>query len=87
MSINFKKLWHMLIELDMNKKDLIDRTGLSWKVLAKMKKGETVTTETIMRICDALDCQPGDIMEFTRNEGSKNKAASEKKSENSRSLI
>jgi DNA-binding Xre family transcriptional regulator len=64
MSITFKKLWHLLIELDMNKKELVEKTGLSWSVLAKMKKGETVTTETIMRICKALDCQPGDIMEF-----------------------
>ncbi|PCJ17847.1 MAG: XRE family transcriptional regulator [Candidatus Cloacimonadota bacterium] len=63
MSISYKKLWIMLIELDLQKKYLVDR-GLGWRVLSKMRNGEKVRTDTIEKICKALNCQPGDIMEY-----------------------
>jgi DNA-binding Xre family transcriptional regulator len=64
MSISYKKLWKLLIDLDLRQKDLIESAGLSRTVLAKMKNGENVRTDTIERICKALNCQPGDIMEY-----------------------
>ena len=47
----------------MKKTDLLTLAGISSPTLAKLSKGETVTTEIIEKICNALDCQPGDIME------------------------
>ena len=63
MYIDYSKLWKLLIDKNMSKTDLLQLTGISSRVLAKLSKNETVTTDTIARICTALDCDVSDIME------------------------
>ena len=63
MYIDYSNLWKLLIDKGMTKSDLIELTGISSRVLAKLSKNEIVTTDTIARICTALNCNVGDIME------------------------
>lgn len=63
MYIDYSKLWKLLIDKGMTKSDLIELTGISSRVLAKLAKNEIVTTDTIARICTALNCNVDDIME------------------------
>jgi DNA-binding Xre family transcriptional regulator len=60
--ISYKKLWHLLIEKDMKKKDLQNLSGLAPASIAKLSKSETVTTETLEKICRALNCDVSDII-------------------------
>ena len=64
MKVSYKKLWKLLIDKDMMKKDLQKEAGISWATLTKMSKSETVSTEVLMKICRVLHCDVGDIMEF-----------------------
>ena len=64
MYMDYSKLWKLLIDKRMNKTDLMMLTGISSRVLAKLSKNETVTTDTLARICAALDCDVCDIMEY-----------------------
>lgn len=68
MAISYKKLWKLLIDKDMNKKDLALVTGISSSTLAKLGKDENVSSETLNKICIALECDIGDMMEITNNE-------------------
>ena len=61
--IDYSKLWKLLIDKNMTKTDLCEITGISSRVLAKLSKNETVTTDTVARICEALECDVSDIME------------------------
>ena len=63
--IRYYKLFDYLQRHGMKKTDLIERAGISAPTLAKLSKGESITTEIIDRICRALGVQPADIMEFT----------------------
>ena len=69
MKVSYKKLWKLLIDKDMMKKDLQKKAGVSWSTITKLSKGETVSTEVLMKICKALQCDVGDIMEFVETEG------------------
>ena len=64
MVICYKKLWKLLIDKDLKKKDLISLTGISQSSLTKMGKNQNVNTDILVRICTALDCQIGDIVEL-----------------------
>lgn len=64
MTISYKKLWKLLIDKDMKKSDLIKVSGISGYTLNKLVNGKTVTSETLMKICTALDCTFDDIMEI-----------------------
>ena len=64
MAISYKKLWKLLIDKGMLKKDLRKAAGLSTNVIAKMGKGEDVSTEALRKICHALNCDITDIVEF-----------------------
>lgn len=64
MTVSYKKLWKLLIDKDMMKKDLQAASGLSWASITKLSKGETVSMEVLMKVCKALRCDVGDIMEF-----------------------
>ena len=64
MSVSYKKLWKLLIDHDMKKKDLAAKANISTYTLSKMSKGENVTTDILVKICKTLDCDIGDIMEF-----------------------
>ena len=63
MYISYLNLWKLLAEKELSKSDLLELTGLSSRVIAKLAKNETVTTDTIAKICTALSCNVGDIME------------------------
>ena len=68
MYITYKKLWHLLLDKGMSRQDLRLKTGLSTASLAKLSKGENITTDVLLRICEALDCNLTDIMETVRDE-------------------
>lgn len=63
MTISYNKLWHLLIDKGMNKKDLRKASGISTASLAKLGKGENLTTDVLLKICKALECDISDIME------------------------
>lgn len=67
MAISYKKLWKLLIDKDMKKKDLRQATGMSTTSLAKLSKTENINTEILVKICKVLSCDIGDIMEVTRD--------------------
>ena len=71
MYVSYKKLWKILIDRDMKKKDLCVVAGISHASIAKLGKNENITTDVLLRICKALDCDIGDIMEIINddNEG------------------
>lgn len=62
--IRYHKLFDLLTRRAMRKSELQEQATLSWTTMAKLSKGDTVTTEVINRVCTALQCQPGDIMEW-----------------------
>ena len=64
MSASYKKLWKILIDRDMNKGDLIRQAKITSNIVAKMGKGEDVSMESLRKICIALDCEIGNIVEF-----------------------
>lgn len=68
MAISYKRLWKLLIDKDIKKKDLVQMANLSSYTLNKLNKGENVNAETLMKICVALDCSFDDIMEIIHEE-------------------
>jgi putative transcriptional regulator len=68
MRISYNPLWKMLIDKGMNKKDLREKSGISTASIAKLGKGENITTDVLLRICEALDCNINDIMETLPDE-------------------
>lgn len=67
MSVSYKKLWKLLIDKNMSKMDLLEAAGLSTGTLAKLGKNGNVTTDILVKICKALDCDVSDIMEVVKN--------------------
>jgi DNA-binding Xre family transcriptional regulator len=68
MIATYKKLWKLLIDRDMKKKDLAKLAGVSLTSLAKLGRNENVTTDLLVKICAALKCDIGDIMEVVQDE-------------------
>ena len=68
MAISYKKLWKLLIDRDMKKKDLMAISGVSQSSVTKMGKNENVNTEVLVRICLALNCDIGDIAQIVPSE-------------------
>ena len=64
MAVSYKRLWKLLIDKDIKKKDLSTMAGVSPATITKMGKGGHVTTEVLLKICTALNCQIEDIMEI-----------------------
>lgn len=64
MTVSYKKLWKILIDKDMLKKDLQKAAGISWASVTKMSKGEAVSMDILMKVCKALHCDVGEIVEF-----------------------
>lgn len=64
MQICYKKLWKLLIDRDMLKKDLAAKAEISSTSIAKLSKNENVNTEILVKICNALQCDISDIMEM-----------------------
>jgi len=69
MKLSYKKLWKLLIDRDMKKSDLRRAAGISSSSLAKLGKDENVTTDILLRICGALDCNLSDIVETVPDRG------------------
>ena len=68
MAISYKKLWKMLIDKDMKKKDLVNAANISTYTINKLNRGENVTTDTLAKICKALNCSFDDIMEVINDD-------------------
>lgn len=64
MAVSYKKLWKLLIDKDMKKKDLRIATGITTTALAKLGKNEHVSTEILAKICKVLECNIEDIVEI-----------------------
>ena len=67
MAVSYKKLWKLLIDKEIKKKDLSSMSGVSPATITKMGKNGHVTTEVLAKICTALDCQIDDIVEVVPN--------------------
>lgn len=68
MAVSYKKLWKLLIDKDMKKKDLRIATGMTTTALAKLGKNEHVNTEILAKICKVLECNIEDIVEVVEEE-------------------
>lgn len=68
MAVSYNKLWKLLIDKGMTKTDLRIKTDMSTSTLAKMSKNEVVSMDIMLRICDVLKCNVGDIMDVTKTE-------------------
>mgnify|MGYP000864749998 CR=1 FL=1 len=68
MAISYKKLWKLLIDKDMRKKDLQKLAGVSSASITKLGKNENVNTDVLVKICRALDCDVSDIMEIVSDD-------------------
>lgn len=64
--INYNKLWHLLLDKKMTKKDLRLQAGISTAAIAKLGKGANLTTDILVKVCDALHCELEDIMVLER---------------------
>jgi DNA-binding Xre family transcriptional regulator len=65
MVLSYNKLFKMLIDNDMNKSELCEAADLTLSTIARLRKRKHISTESLLKICVALNCQPGDIMEIT----------------------
>jgi DNA-binding Xre family transcriptional regulator len=63
------KLWKLLIDRDMSKQQLKEQAGISSTSIAKLGKGENITTDVLLKICEALDCRIEDILETANETG------------------
>ena len=63
MAVTYKKLWHLLIDRNMKKKDLQSLANLTGHAMRKLSRNEAITTDTIAKICRTLECTVDDIME------------------------
>jgi Predicted transcriptional regulator len=68
MVVSYNKLWKLLIDKDMKKKDLQSIAGISWSSVTKFSKRENVSMDVLIKICTALNCDVGDVMELLLNE-------------------
>lgn len=68
MELSYKRLFKKLIDLDMQHNELMEKANVSWSIFYKLKNGENVTTDILLRICDALDCDISEIMECIKND-------------------
>ena len=74
MAISYKRLWKMLIDRDLKKKDLVDMTGLSWSTITKMGRNEHVSSNVLVKICSALQCEFSDIVEIVGDNAQQSRA-------------
>ena len=68
--ISYNKLWKLLIDKKMNRTELKEKSGISTASLAKLGKGENLTTAVLLKICCTLDCNISDIMDIVDDEES-----------------
>ena len=68
MKISYKRLWKLLIDKDMMKKELAAKARISSASIAKLRRNENVNTDILLKICCALNCDVSDIMEVILEE-------------------
>ena len=68
MSVSYNKLWKLLIDHNMNKSDLGKAAKMRPNTIAKLGKNESVSLDILVRICEVLDCDIGDIVEVSRSD-------------------
>lgn len=68
MEYNYNKLWKLLIDKNLMKKDLMEKTGITSSTIAKMGKNQAVSMEVLGKICMALDCNIGDIVDVVKED-------------------
>lgn len=66
--MSYKKLWKLLIDKDMNKTQLMEAAGISNSSMSRLHKGENFNTDTLIKICDTLGCDIGDVCEVIKQE-------------------
>ncbi len=64
MATSYKKLWHILVDRELKKKDLQEMANLTHYQMTKLSRGENITTDIVGKICAALNVKADDIMEF-----------------------
>lgn len=64
MVVSYDKLWKLLIDRKMNKTDLKDQASITYNIIARLGKEQSVNLESLYKICKCLQCNIGDIMEF-----------------------
>ena len=67
MAISYNRLWKLLIDNHMKKKDLKDKAELSTATMAKLGKNESVSLDVLVRICKVLNCEIGDVVEIVKD--------------------
>lgn len=67
MRISYNKLWKMLIDKNMKKSDLKEKAGISSASIAKLGKGDNITTDVLLRICETMECNIEDILETVKD--------------------
>jgi len=72
MQISYNRLWKLLIDKEMKKSALREKTGMSSSTMAKLSKNQEVTMAVLMRICETLDCNIEDIVEFKKDKEKEN---------------
>lgn len=70
MAISYNRLWKLLIDRKMKKKDLVETAGVSWSTIVKMGRNEHVSTDILVKICSALECEIDEVMEIVYIENS-----------------
>ena len=68
MAVSYKKLFKMLIDIDMTNSELMEKAKISKSTFYKMKNGENITTDVLLRVCDVLKCDVSDIVECVRRD-------------------
>ncbi len=68
MSISYNKMWKLMIDKNMKRKDLREKAAVSQNVMARLSKNQAISMETMEKICGVLECNIGDVMEFLPNE-------------------
>ena len=68
MAVSYKKLWKLLIDREMKKKDLIKQADITQYTMLRLSRNESVNTEALAKICVALNCGVDDIMEVTNSD-------------------
>ena len=72
MSISYNRLWKLLIDNHMKKKDLKEKAELSTATMAKLGKNESVSLDVLVRVCKVLNCEIGDVVEIVDDENMQN---------------
>lgn len=68
MYVSYKNLWKKLIDQDMRQKDLIAAAGISQSSLSKMRRNENINMDILVKVCTALNCDIGDILEIVQDD-------------------